>query len=157
MHQHFAGRRADGTHHGRRVRLRDALITLAMVVCADIEIMMRLTAIPANELVTIANGDITGPDTLRIKLGVAQPTAGNHGMRFQELNRTGRAHLRRNHARDVFLKRDIVDHAEPAALDQPNAAAKHLAFLAFPMKADADRDVVQGKRRFGVLRAQIDF
>jgi hypothetical protein len=67
---------------------------------------------------------------------------------FQEFERTRRAHLRRDHACNVFLQRNVVDNDKAGAtFDDSQGAAKNLAFLALPMETDPDRHVLQGKRR----------
>src|SRR5208337_5032814 len=68
-------------------------------------------------------------------------------MSFQQFERTGRAHLGRNDAGDVFFERNIVDNRQPrCSFYKAKSSTKDLALLAFPMKSDSDRNVVQRKR-----------
>src|SRR5262249_22195185 len=99
-------------------------------------------AIPPHALVLLSR--LRFPDRLSSFFRKQQPTAGNHSMRFQEFQRTRRAHLRRDHARDILLQRNIVDYRLSfSARNDPQRTPKYLALFALPMKADPDSHVSQ--------------
>ena len=53
VREHLAAGGADGLLHGRRRGARDALITLAMVVGADVEARVILAVVPSDETLVV--------------------------------------------------------------------------------------------------------
>jgi hypothetical protein len=141
------------------MRLRDPLITLAMIVGADIEVAVSFASVPANDLIPTMQVDIPGADALRVEFGIAQPATGNDGVRLEQLDGTGGAHFRRDHAGDVLFERHVVDDGEPFTLKDSHATTKNLSFFSLPVKTDANRNVVDGKRGIRgvrVIGAELD-
>src|SRR5437868_3049393 len=99
------------------------------------------------------------PSGGRVSLRKPHPAARNHRVSFQQLERAGRAHFRRDHARHVFFERDVVNHGEARiTLDDPQTATEHLPLFPLPMKADSDGHVIKREcARCGTFRYQRDF
>jgi len=85
--------RANRLGCSRRERLCYALIALTMVVGAHIEIRMGFAAIPANDFVRVKCRSLRCASSHGICFRKPQPAARNHRVGFQQLKRTGRAHL----------------------------------------------------------------
>ena len=65
-------------------------------------------------------------------------------MSFEELERSGGFHLRRDDALEVFLDWEDVDGAELTLVDDElKDAAEGLCLLAFPMEVLADGDFME--------------
>src|SRR5216683_3138122 len=73
----LAGCRADRFGCRWRERFRDALIPLAMIVSTDIEIRMRLAAIPAKDFVRIETLTLPSPGARGICFRKPHPAARN--------------------------------------------------------------------------------
>src|SRR5580658_2075236 len=130
-----------------------------MVVSAHVEIRVRFAPIPAKDFVRVETFTLPAPGTSGICFRKPQPAARNHCVSFQQFERTGRAHLGRNYAGDVFFERNIVDNRQPGrSFHEAKSSPEYLALLAFPMKSDSDRNVVQRKRaRLRVRRSKCYF
>ena len=96
----------DGALHIGVVTFGDALITLAMVVGADIVQRVRLAVVPRVDF-------LVGDNLLTFRLFAVnlrhQPATRDYRVGFQEFYRTVAAHLRTDDARDVFFEGDVVD------------------------------------------------
>src|SRR5437867_5609940 len=87
-----------------------------------------------------------------------QPTARNHSVSLEQLDRAERAHFRRDHAGDVIFDRDIIDDRQTVPANNTDDAPEDLAFAPLPMKTDADRYVVEGEGgSAGLHRCEFDF
>lgn len=144
--EHLSPRRFDGVAHGGCRLAGDALVTLAMVVGADVEINMVLAVVPTHQLSFCACAWVVGRFfgcKLLVFLYLCQePAAGNHGMRFQQFKRGGGAHFRRNDAEQIFLDGKDVDGRKLVAFhDDAQRATKRLVLLALPVEIDTDGHV----------------
>lgn len=97
VEEHHAARGIDGLGHGGCGLAGHALITLAVIVGANIEVGMVLAVLPAHYLI-VGDGaraiGLSGSlDTLILAYLRKKPAAGYHGVRTQQLGRGCGAHL----------------------------------------------------------------
>src|SRR5262249_51701939 len=83
VNQHLAGRFFNGPFRRRRKGLGDSLVALAVVIAADIEILVCLPAIPADDLARLFDRPMARTSGLRIRFRVPHPTSRNDGMRLK--------------------------------------------------------------------------
>ena len=164
--QHLAAR---GTHRlaahlAGRAGSGQALITLAMVVGADVEEGVVLTVVPAHVLVVAAH---EREETARCPLaggGAAaqhlteQPTARNDGVRLEQGERRGGFHLGGNDAREVFLGGNVVHHDEFLLVhDELQATGEGLLLLLFPVEVFADGHALECESGIGAIGNEREF
>ena len=127
------------------------LITLTVIVGANIEKQMILPVVPADSFFIVGTDNALGLRHSRLRLPPndlrQQPTARNHRMGFQKFGRCGSVHLRRNHAYEILFYADTVDGRNPSVVrDQFQCAAEYLVFSPLPVKTNPDHHLFQRKR-----------
>jgi len=151
--QQYAARPADGLENACVYPVRDPLVTLAVIIGADIEQLMILPVIPADDL-TVAFGAFRFLVDFSARVFSAlehrqEPAPRCNRMRLQEFQRRFIVHLRRHDAFEIHLQRQFVDCRDPAVGggQERQIALKCLFFFLFPVEVDADRYRMQRKSR----------
>ena len=155
-----------------------ALISLAMIICADIEMGMIFLVIPffifyefsilltllfIEHRIQVRHQFWNRSYAVRslylmfirtMHLG-HQPGTRDHSVCLEELLRGRSTHLRRNHAEKIILDSDDVYGGQHSLLDNDlEGAGECLIFLSFPMEVLSDCDTVEYERGFGKLCGQ---
>ena len=146
LHEHLAPCGADGFCDLIGRGTGDALIALAVVVGTHVEIDMVVTIPPLDLFVGrihhFARFVVIALGTMDSLLGVdlcQQPTARDHGVGLEQLERGIGAHLAGNHAQQVVLDTQHVDGRQLVILDDNvQSALEGLVLLALPVETHAD-------------------
>lgn len=138
-----------GLGSGRIHGAGDALITLAMVVGADVEEVVVFPVVPPDVFVVrqaeVRMGGLrlwpAPPPDLR-----QQPAAGDDGMGFEKFRGGSGAHFGGYDAGEVALDVDVVDGCHPVRIgDDGERAGEGLVFLSLPVERVSDGDLLQGE------------
>ena len=129
----------------------NTLVTLAMVVGTDIEQIMVLPVVPADQGLVVAVTTFIGRNRsvqVEILLDLCQePASRDHGMGFQQLFGSVGAHLRGDYAGKVFLHVHLVDRDDTfIGRHEVQRSLEALILLSLPVKIHADRDRLQVER-----------
>lgn len=151
--QKDAPRHPDGLLHPARREPGHPLIPLAMVVGADVEKVMILAVIPADNLPLAPDHVLRFAAFFRLLRSAPEhgnePAPRSDGVGLEKLGRRLVAHLRRDDARKVLLHGKFVDGGQlPFPRRQENqVSGEGLLLLPLPVEPDADRHIVQGEGR----------
>ena len=159
VHQNLTLRGLHGSIHTAVAGLGDALVALAVVVGADVEDLVVLAVVPANELIVLLNereeAVLPVVQLLTLLHLSQQPRPADDGMGLQQLDAAGGLHLAGDDADQVFLDGQQVDGRYLVGLHhQSECAVEHLCLLALPVEVDTDGDVVERERSVALLRGE---
>ena len=148
VHHHLTASGGDGLLHDFSRCTGNALITLTMVVCADIETGVVLTVVPTDQFVL----RLSKRRIFRLRFRqflvllnlCQQPSTGNYGMRLEQFQRSGCTHFRRNDTREIIFHVDDIDTSQLFIFhDNLQSTDETLVFLSFPVEVDTDSYILQ--------------
>mgnify|MGYP003297791546 CR=1 FL=1 len=137
----------------------EPLVSLAVVIGTHVEQRMALVVVPADD--GVFGGRccrwFRPGRWLMCHLGI-EPAAADDGARFQEFQTACGLHLAADDAGQVIFHRQVVDGIQYALVkDYMQCPAERLRFLPFPVKPDADGNMVQGESTLGRLGGEEQF
>ena len=152
--EHLSARRGNGLRHLRTAGHRDALVTLAVVVGADIVDGVVFAVVPADDLIFLLD---EREETVAAVLMTAallhlcqEPGTGDDGVGLEELGGGRGRHLTGDDTREVALHGEFVDGHDLIGLDDDGQRSlERLPALALPVEVHADGDVVE--REVGIV------
>ena len=154
--QDLPPRCGDGLCHLRRSLFGRALVSLAVVVGADVEKSVVFAVVPTNQAV----GCLREGRWKRLAAACGrpldhlgqQPTAGDDRVGFEQFKAGGGAHLAGNDTLQVVFDWKFVDGDDfSLADDEAKAALESLCLLALPVEVDADGYAIEREGRVGRL------
>ena len=148
-HQNLSPCFGDGPGDCRRSTECDSVKSLTMIVRADIELMVRLSVVPAEaRFAVVGEGERAGGPVPAHLFPLRQyPAARSDRMSTKELPGSIGTHLRGDNAGEVFFERHHIDRED--AIDrfpQPHTPAEPLVLAPFPMESGANGDTMEDER-----------